>query len=192
MQCKGRKAMKNRKSTFTMTLLSGSVVAVLGAWSPVFAEPAAGSAGNMYPPLDIVNRTGIRVVAQINSSDTFSNGMNRRVMGVRNLFDNYIASGMQAGKDFEIIMVFRGDGASALLNDDAYDQKVSQPHAKGSPNRGVLEAMHKGGVKMYECSMTMKGRGYRPEDLFPFSRIVVTGIGAIVDLEKAGYLPITP
>ncbi|HUJ19556.1 MAG TPA: DsrE family protein [Nitrospirota bacterium] len=184
--------MKIRKSIFKIYLVASCVLVILGAWSPVFAEPPAGTTESMKPPLDIVNKTGIKVVAQINSAEIFSNGVNRQVMGVKNLFDNYTSSGMLPGKDFEIVMVFRGDGGSALLNDDAYAKRVAQQQATGNPNRGVLEAMSKGGVKMYECSMTMKGRGYRPEDLFPFSRVVVTGIGAIVDLEKSGYLQITP
>lgn len=56
----------------------------------------------------------------------------------------------------------------------------------------MIEAMHKGGVKMYECYVAMKLKGYKPEDILPFSRIVVSGIGAIVDFEKSGYMEITP
>jgi len=38
----------------------------------------------------------------------------------------------------------------------------------------------------------MKLKGYKPEDIFPFSRVVVSGIGAVVDFEKSGYMEITP
>jgi intracellular sulfur oxidation DsrE/DsrF family protein len=63
---------------------------------------------------------------------------------------------------------------------------------KGNPNKAMIEAMHKGGVKMYECHVAMKLKGYKPEDIFPFSRVVVSGIGAVVDFEKSGYMEITP
>ena len=56
----------------------------------------------------------------------------------------------------------------------------------------MIEAMHKGGVKMYECHLAMRLKGYKPEDIFPFSRVVVSGIGAVVDFEKSGYMEITP
>jgi hypothetical protein len=38
----------------------------------------------------------------------------------------------------------------------------------------------------------MKLKGYKPEDIFPFGRVVVFGIGAVVDFEKSGYVEITP
>ena len=89
-------------------------------------------------------------------------------------------------------MVYRGDGAQFLLTDAAYDLKVKQPHPKGNPNKAMIEAMQKGGVKMVECQVAMKLKGYEPDDIMPFSRIVVSGIGAVVDFEKSGYLSITP
>jgi intracellular sulfur oxidation DsrE/DsrF family protein len=79
-----------------------------------------------------------------------------------------------------------------LLTDEAYDQKVKQPHPKGNPNRAMLEALNNGGVKMYECGVAMRLRGYSPQDILPNSRVVVSGIGAMVDFEKSGYLSITP
>ena len=99
---------------------------------------------------------------------------------------------MKPGKDYEIVMVFRGDGAQFLLNDTAYDQKVKQPHPKGNPNRGILDALSKGGVTMYECGVAMKLKNYSPQEILSYSRIVESGIGAMVDLEKSGYLSITP
>ena len=147
---------------------------------------------NTKPPLQIVNQTGIKVVVQINYTDTMPNGISKQVMAVKNLYDQYTDLGMKPGKDYEIVMVFRADGAQFLLTDEAYDLKVKKPHPKGNPNKAMIEAMHKGGVRMYECHVAMKLKGYKPEDIFPFSRIVVSGIGAIVDFEKSGYLQITP
>lgn len=144
------------------------------------------------PPLQIVNQTGIKLVAQINSSDTIPNGISKQVLAVKNLYDQYTALGMTAGKDYEIAMVFRGDGAQLLLNDEAYDDKVKRPHPKGNPNRALLETLHKGGIKIYQCNVAMRMMGYEPKDILPFSRIVVSGIGAVIDFEKSGYLPITP
>lgn len=144
------------------------------------------------PPLQIVNQTGLKVVVQVNSADTVPNGVSKQVLATKNLFDQYMALGMKPGKDFEIAMVFRGDGAQFLLNDEAYDQKVKQPHPKGNPNRAIIDALNKGGVSMYECAVAMKLKGYTPQEIFPYSRIVTSGIGAVVDFEKSGYLSITP
>jgi len=52
--------------------------------------------------------------------------------------------------------------------------------------------MYKGRVKMHECHVSMRLKAYKPEDIFPFSRVVVSGIGAVVDFEKSGYMEIIP
>ena len=145
------------------------------------------------PPLQIDNKTGLKVVVQVNHVDVIPrNGISKQIFGTKNLVDQYNALGMQAGKDYEIIMVFRADGAQFLLNDDAYDAKVKAPHPKGNPNKKLLMYLAKAGVTMFECSVAMKLKGYTPDDLLPFSRRVVSGIGAVVDFEKSGYLLITP
>lgn len=144
-------------------------------------------------PLQIVNTSGLKVVVQVNHDDVIPrNGISKQIFGTKNLVDQYNALGMKAGKDYEIVMVFRADGAQFLLNDDAYDAKVKGDHPKGNPNKKLLLAMEKSGVKMYECSVAMKLKGYTPEDLLPFARRVVSGIGAVVDFEKSGYIPVTP
>jgi intracellular sulfur oxidation DsrE/DsrF family protein len=35
-------------------------------------------------------------------------------------------------------------------------------------------------------------KGYSAQDLLPYSQVVVSGIGALVDFGKSGYLSITP
>lgn len=157
-----------------------------------WAKGADDKAENTRPPLQITHQTAIKVAVQVNDAATLPNGIGKQVLAVKNLLDQYAHLGMKPGKDYDIVMVFRGDGAHFLLNDAAYDAKVRQPHPSGNPNRVLLEALHDGGVTMYECGVAMKMKGYEPEDLLPFSRQVVSGMGALVDLEQSGYLPITP
>lgn len=161
--------------------------------SPAVCAQAIGTvAESTKPPLQITHQTALKVVVQVNYSDTLPNGISKQVLAVKNLHDQYSRLGMKAGKDYDIVVVFRADGVQFLLNDEAYDAKVKQPHAKGNPNRALLEALHAGGVTMYQCNVAMKLKGYEPEELLPFSRLVESGIGALVDLEKSGYLPVTP
>jgi intracellular sulfur oxidation DsrE/DsrF family protein len=174
-------------------------VAALGALmigGPVLAAdaPAAvqGETESTLPPLQITHRTGLNVVIQVNSADTMMNGVSKQILAAKNLYDQYAGLGLKPGKDFDIVMVFRADGAQFLLNDGAYDAKVKTPHAPGNPSRHFLDAMHAGGVKMYECAVSMRGKGYAPADLLPYARPVASGIGALVDFEKSGYLPMTP
>ena len=132
------------------------------------------------------------MLVQVNYADVIPNGISKQVFATKNLLDQYTALGMKQGKDFEIVMVFRADGAQFLLNDESYDQKVKQPHPKGNPNRAMLDALHKGGVKIYECGVAMRMKGYNSSEIIPYSRIVTSGIGAILDFQKSGYQSITP
>ncbi|HUW35728.1 MAG TPA: DsrE family protein [Rhodocyclaceae bacterium] len=184
--------MAKKMSSAAMAITGLLILSLPGISSAAFAETGAGVAENTRPPLQIANRTGLKVVVQVNYADTIPNGIGKQVLAAKNLYDQYTALGMKAGKDYEIAMVFRADGAQFLLTDTAYDQKVKQPHPQGNPNRAILEALNQGGVKMYECGVAMRLKGYTPQDILPLSRIVVSGIGAMVDFEKSGYLSITP
>jgi intracellular sulfur oxidation DsrE/DsrF family protein len=161
----------------------------LGASQAVWA---AGVAENTLPPKQIVQRRGIKVVIQVNSKATTPKGISKQILATKMLLDQYAALKMKSGKDYKIVMVFRAAGAQFMLNDAAYERKVKQPHPKGNPNSAILRALHKRGVKMYECHVAMKMKGYQAQDLFSFSRVVTTGIGAVVDFEKSGYLLVTP
>ncbi len=156
------------------------------------AQTAVPVAENTKPPLQISTQTGLKVVIQVNYSDTVPNGVGKQVLAAKNLFDQYAALGMQPGKDYDIVMVFRADGAQFLLTDSAYDQKVKAPHPSGNPNKALLDELTRNGVKMYECGVAMRLKGYSTQDLLPYARVVVSGIGAMIDFEKSGYLSITP
>lgn len=184
--------MHRSMRSVTMAISGLLVLSLPGMSSSAYAETNGSMTNNTKPPLQIVNQTGLKVVVQVNSSDTVPNGVAKQVLAAKNLYDQYTALGMKPGKDYEIVMVFRADGSQFLLTDETYDQKVKQPHPKGNPNRAILDVLSKAGVTMDECSVAMKLKGYSAQDILPYSQIVASGIGAIVDLEKSGYLPITP
>lgn len=184
--------MNSNMRSVTIAIAGLLILSSHGISSRAYAETIDSFPNNTKPPLQIVNRTGLKVVVQVNYSDTVPNGISKQVLAAKNLYDQYTALGMKPGKDYEIVMVFRGDGAQFLLTDMAYDQKVKQPHPKGNPNRLILDTLNKGGVTMYECGVAMKLKNYSPQDILPYGRIVESGIGAMIDLEKSGYLSITP
>jgi len=179
-----------RKTRFAAVVFVGlSMFLGLGAPQAVLA---AGVAENTLPPEQIVHRTGLKIVIQVNSNGMTPRGISKQVLGTKMLLDQYASLNMKSGKDYNVVMVFRGEGAQFMLNDTAYDQKVKQPHSNGNPNSAILRMLHKRGVKMYECHVAMKMKGYQAKDLLPFSRMVTTGIGAVTDFQKSGYMLVTP
>lgn len=69
--------------------------------------------------------------------------------------------------------------------------KVKQPHPMGNPGRAPIKAPREYKVNIHQCNVIMKMLGHEPWDILPFSRIVAPGIGAIIDLEKSDYMPLT-
>lgn len=69
--------------------------------------------------------------------------------------------------------------------------KVKQPHPMGNPGRAPIEALREDKVNIHQRNVAMKMLGHECRDNPPFSRIVAPGIGAIIELEKSGYMPIT-
>lgn len=175
--------------TVALTLIILGVVSAALTDAP---RAAAATPDNMLAPLQIEHRTEMKVVVQVNASSTMPNGVAKQVLAAKNLYDQYTALGMKAGKDYDLAVVFRADGSQFLLTDAAYDLKVPGSHPPGNPNRRIVEGLHVNGVKIFQCGVAMKMKGYTPMDILPFSRIVVTGIGQIMDLEKSGYMEVTP
>lgn len=184
--------MRKKIGPGAMAIAGLLFLSLQGMPSVALAQATTSLSENTKPALQIVNQTGLKVAIQVNYADTIPNGVGKQVLAAKNLYDQYTALGMKAGRDYEIVMVFRADGAQFLLTDEAYDQKVKPPHPKGNPNRIILDELIEGGVKMYECGVAMRMKGYSPQDILPYSRIVVSGMGAMVDFEKSGYLSVTP
>ena len=184
--------MRKTLSSFKIAIAALLVMSFASISSGAFAETKAPQTENTKPQLQIINQKDLKVVVQVNYADTVGNGISKQVLATKNLYDQYTALGMKAGKDYEIVMVFRADGAQFLLTDEAYDKKIKAPHGQGNPNREILDELSKGGVKMHECGVAMKLKGYTPQDILPYSRILVSGIGAMVDFQKSGYIAITP
>lgn len=175
-----------------ITLSSFLLCLIVSKPSPAYAITSEQTAENTKPPIQITNRKELKIVVQVNSAATIPNGVSKQVFAVKNLHDQYAALGMKSGIDYEVVVVFRGDGSQFLLSDDAYDLKVKEPHPSGNPNKALLDALHQDGFKMYECGVAMQLKGYKATDILPYSGVVVSGIGAIIDFEKSGYLTITP
>ena len=125
--------MSKRVGSVAMAIAGLLILSLQGISSAAFAESNDAMAENAKPPLQIVNQTGIKVVIQVNYADTIPNGVGKQVLAAKNLYDQYTALGMKPGKDYEIAMVFRADGAQFLLNDDAYDQTVPANVPSGLP-----------------------------------------------------------
>ena len=75
--------MNNNTSSITGALAGLLVIISLGFSSAAIAESNESLAENTKPPLQIVNQTGLKVVVQVNYSDTVPNGISKQVLATK-------------------------------------------------------------------------------------------------------------
>ncbi|WP_298861393.1 DsrE family protein [uncultured Gimesia sp.] len=84
----------------------------------------------------------------------------------------------------QIALILHGDATLAVLNDDAYAKRFG---TKGNPNLDCLHELHEAGVEIYVCGQSLIGKGGKQEDLVVFSKMAVSALTAIVNLQADGY-----
>ncbi|MGB4414537.1 MAG: DsrE family protein [Paludibacter sp.] len=89
-----------------------------------------------------------------------------------------------------IIGIFHGDAAYMTLNDNAYN--TYRHVSTGNPVKGLIAELMKQGVKIEECSVSMKNHQWGNEDLLPGVKVNNGAVGRLIQLVQDGYVQIQP
>jgi intracellular sulfur oxidation DsrE/DsrF family protein len=85
----------------------------------------------------------------------------------------------------QIVMVFHGDAAYFILNDETYN---SNRHvATGNPYKGLLNGLMGKGVQLELCGATAKGNHWGNANLLPGVKVNVNAMVRVTQLEQEGY-----
>jgi intracellular sulfur oxidation DsrE/DsrF family protein len=85
----------------------------------------------------------------------------------------------------QIVMVFHGDAAYLILNDEIYN---SNRHVvTGNPYKGLLNGLMEKGVQLELCGATAKGNHWGNANLLPGVKVNVNAMVRVTQLEQAGY-----
>jgi intracellular sulfur oxidation DsrE/DsrF family protein len=85
----------------------------------------------------------------------------------------------------QIVMVFHGDAAYVILNDETYN---SNRHvATGNPYKKVLDGLMEKGVQLELCGATAKGNHWGNANLLPGIKVNVNAMVRVTQLEQEGY-----
>jgi len=85
----------------------------------------------------------------------------------------------------EIVVVFHGDAAYLILNDDSYNK--NRHVTTGNPYKETLGALQKQGVNLELCGATAKGNGWGNADLLPGVKVNINAMVRLTELEQSGY-----
>jgi intracellular sulfur oxidation DsrE/DsrF family protein len=101
----------------------------------------------------------------------------------------FLAKNFQQWKTMgQIIMIFHGDAAYLILNDDTYDG--NRHVATGNPHKAVLNALMASGVQLELCGATAKGNHWGNANLLPGVKVNVNAMVRLTQLEQEGYFMI--
>lgn len=148
-------------------------------------------AGTAAQTLCLQDRKNVKSVVNVSSAAVNKTGVGQQIVNVKNMVDNYSGMyDMRVDEDYHIVVVAHGAGGRWLLTDDAYNRTYAV--TTGNPSRATVEALLQKGVRFFMCQNTMRGLGWKTEDLIPGVKQVPAGVTAVVDFAKEGYVPLTP
>lgn len=137
-----------------------------------------------YPVIKIKKREHIKVAYDV-LSDDWEAGVGRALYYARGLIEAYAAQGVPH-KNLQISVVVHGAAAYWLLNDEAYRKKKLDPFDI-NPNEKIIKELIDHGVSVEMCMVTMKGKGWTPDELLPGVHIVHDAYTRLIELQQQGY-----
>lgn len=161
-----------------MKRLSGLAVALflIGSTWNAFAQP------NDVVRID--KKTDIKVVYDV-KVDEWDAGVGKALYYVRGLFEAYRKQGVPP-EELHISIVVHGAPVYWLIDDEHYQWYREDPFAT-NPNEHVIASLISLGASVEACNSSMKGKGWKPEDLQPGVIAVHDGYTRLIELQQRGY-----
>lgn len=134
--------------------------------------------------ITIEKRQDIRVVYDV-KDDVWDAGIGKALYYVRGLLESYKAMGVSQ-KELHISIVLHGPTVYWLLNEETYQIYKNDPF-DFNPNQNIVQALLDHGVSVEVCNSTLKGKGWKREQLLPGVTIVRDAYTRLIDLQNRNY-----
>ncbi len=85
----------------------------------------------------------------------------------------------------EVVVIFHGDAAFLVLNDDSYN--LNRHVTTGNRYKNILNGLMEKGVHLELCGATAKGNHWGNADLLPGIKVNVNAMVRLTQLEQEGY-----
>jgi intracellular sulfur oxidation DsrE/DsrF family protein len=144
--------------------------------------PALIQAANR-PIIGVDVNKDIRVAYEV-KDDVWEAGVGKALFYVRGLLKAYDSLGVPE-EQLHVSVVLHGGAAYWVLKDEAYSVHMNQ--LEGNPNKKVIGELLEHGVSVEVCNATLKGHGWKPDDVLPDVTIVHDAYTRLIDLQQQGY-----
>jgi intracellular sulfur oxidation DsrE/DsrF family protein len=162
----------------TFTLVFATALAIFSINSSFATEKSTDSV------ITIEKRQNIRVVYDV-KDDIWDAGIGKALYYVRGLIESYKAMGVPE-KQLHISIVLHGPTVYWLLNEETYQIYKNDPFDY-NPNEKVVQELLEHGVSVEVCNSTLKGKGWKRENLLPGVTIVRDAYTRLIDLQNRNY-----
>ena len=132
----------------------------------------------------VEKRKNIKVVYD-DKDDVWDAGIGKGLYYLRGLLESYKSLRSDPRK-VTISIVLHGDTVYWRLNDEAYRYYKNDPFGY-NPNTKVVEELVDHGVSVKICRVSMRAKGFLPEDLLPGVVVVHDAYTRLIDLQQRGY-----
>jgi len=85
----------------------------------------------------------------------------------------------------EIVVIFHGDAAYLVLNDESYN--MNRRVTTGNPYKNILNGLMEKGVHVELCGATAKGNHWGNANLLPGIKVNANAMVRLTQLEEEGY-----
>lgn len=150
-------------------------------FAAVYSENTASAQAEPQPHIDIPTRLDqAKVVVDFGHAVYLGDAL--FALGDINLLADNLREWNVKG---QIVMVFHGDAAYLILNDETYN---SNRHvATGNPYKKILNGLMEKGVQLELCGATAKGNHWGNANLLPGIKVNVNAMVRVTQLEQQGY-----
>ena len=168
-----------------------SFIAITGFTSSLAAnQPAMGPViknfGPVYPVTEmdepLPENFQYKAVFDVYKTASDETTHSRRLESVARFINMHAAKGVPIEK-MSLAVVFHGKATKDILSDDVYSKK----YQVNNPNRPLIEALSRAGVKLYVCGQTTDYFKYGRSDILPEVKIALSAMTQLTFLQAQGY-----
>lgn len=150
---------------------AGPVIEEFGA---VFEIPSP----DFPTPLDLT----YRVVFDVSQAPSRNDVLNPYLNSVARFLNMHAQAGVPV-ENMHVAVVLHGAAAKAVLRDDAYRARFQADN----PNRELLQALHRAGVRLVVCGQSAASRDFPRAEFLPGVELALSAMTAMVVLQSEGY-----
>ncbi|RYC52778.1 DsrE family protein [Flagellimonas olearia] len=173
------------KYSFLLTISLMAMVS-LGFSQEKKAGPVLENHGEVWtvenPDFKTDTSAEFKLVFDIMDSPESHTEINKKIETAARFLNMHAQSGVPVSQ-LKAALVLHGTAAKDIIHNEAYQARFGTVN----PNYDLVKELLNAGVEVILCGQSSKSRNYPKEDLIPGSKIALSAMTALIQLQNQGY-----